>query len=247
MRLRNFIIYSVVVLSSAQFTVQAKSKYMERPDFNTRYEDVFMPELAGGSIVIDDSKDLPNAPIITKTTFVKLPEVIGIDDRVKRLMEGITEIIPPKYDHYGYEIRRYMQNAGDIRIYSNDEFLREQIVNVRRAGVIADFWKRELENEIAYLQEQLDAKPEENLSTKATLKRNEAEIRRFVIVLNSWIMLNEKILLLIFKDQDFYSVIYPEVIVSSGREKIALYNLMNAKQTRLKDLKRYAPFEIMFY
>lgn len=247
MRLRNYIIYSLVFFSLVPANVQAQRGQMERPNFDTRYEDVFMPKLGSNSIFIGANEKVPFAPIITKTTFVRLPDVVGIPARVKRVVEGVTEIIPPKYDHYGYEIRRYMQNVGDIRIYEDEDFLREQIVNVRRAGVIADFWKRQLEADLDELNALLDEQPEKYFSTKAMLKRHESEIQRFVVVLNSWITLNEKMLLLVFKEPDFYSVIYPEIIVSSGQEKVALYNLMNAKQTRLKDLKRYAPFAIMAY
>lgn len=247
MRLKYFIIYSLILIVAFPFSTLAKRNQMERPTFNTSYEDVFMPKLGSNSIFVDEDEIPPNAPILAKARFVKLPEVQDIQNRVKRVVEGVTEVIPPKYDHYGYEIRRYMQSVGDARIYEDEEFLKEQIVNVRRAKVIADFWKQHLENELQSLKAELDQEPEKYLSTKTMLKRHEAEIQRFVVVLNGWITLNEKILLLIFKEPDYYSVIYPEVIISSAQDKVAMYNLMNAKQTRLKDLRLYQPFEMMAY
>lgn len=217
------------------------------PDFSSAYEEIFDPVLKSNAVVVDKDDVPPKAPVIPKIIFRKPPLAKDPYSQVKSLTEGVTTVIPPQYDHYGYEIRRYMQNVGDTKIYEDEEFLKEQILNVRKAMVIAEFWERNLSEELESLKGKVEEVSALDMSIRSFFKRQETDIQRFKIVLHGWLSFNEKMLLHVHKDPDYYSVIYPEIIVSNTVEKIAFYNLYAAKQARLRDLKKFRPFEIMVY
>ena len=87
-------------------------------------------------------------PFFKKVTMMKLDPPLSVRERVDRLLYGINTDVPPEYDHYGYEIRRYMTDVGNIKIFDGPEFLVKQIKNVRKARVIAEYWKKHINNEV---------------------------------------------------------------------------------------------------
>ena len=67
----------------------------------------------------------PVEPNIEKVTFLKIDPPRSIKDRVNRLLHGLYTDIPPEFDHYGYEIRRYMAHIAGPNVLSNPERLQE--------------------------------------------------------------------------------------------------------------------------
>lgn len=210
------------------------------------YAPVFMPELFSTSVVIGASEVQPLEPNIGEVDFQALPDLTNITERIDRLIHGITKDIAPEYDYYGYEIRRYMAHVGNVDIFESDENLVEKIKNVRKASVIAEYWKDHLESEIKEIEGILEKDKSTPFSDRTAFKQNKLTVRTFLIVLHGWLDTNERFLMHIYENPFVYQVFYPEVIIS-GKSRIEFYNAFLLKQAKLKDLKNYTIFAMMVY
>ena len=239
-----FLLFTVLAL------LVAKDSYAEMViiDADTSYEAVFMPELFSTSVVIDGDDEPPVEPNITKVEFLKPPEVSDVRNRVDALLHGVTKDIPPEFDHYGYEIRRYMARSSNMKVFEDEEYIKQQIKNVRKARVIADFWRKSLEEEISALEEIIENDDGSvAFAVRTAFKQNKITITTFLISLQSWIDANEQLLLFIFNNPDLFEIYYPEIIIQSTADNLSFYNLLLVRQIKLKEIKAYRTFEMMVY
>lgn len=211
------------------------------------YEPVFEPRLTNTSVIIDEDDREPMEPNIAPTRFLKYPPVSSLGERVGRLVYGISTDIRPEHDHYGYEIRRYMSEVGNMKIFSDPDFLGEQIKNVRKARVIAEYWKKSINKEILDIQEVMDADSAIDLRVRTNFKQNKVAAQTFLISLKAWIDANERLLMTVLKNPGIYEVEYPEILIVVPTTRITFYNLYATKQAKLKDMHQYQPFGLMVY
>lgn len=211
------------------------------------YEEVFMPVMSSNSIIIDDDDLPPNEPNLSKTKFFKYPPVSSLGERVERLIYGIKVDVKPELDHYGYEIRRYMTHVGNIHIYDDNEFLNKQIVNVKKARVIVDFWKEHLEKEINEIESIIDNDSLVELRVRTVFKQNRFAVQTFLNILSSWIDSNERLLQAVKKEPSIFEVKYPELEIVIPTSRVNFFNLYSKRQAKLKDLRKYNPFAMMVY
>lgn len=216
---------------------------------DTGPEAVIMPVLESNYVIIDNNDQPPLEPNIGQIDFRKIPEVVEIPDRIASLIHGITIDIPPEYDHYGYEIRRYMSRAGNLRVFEDREYLVEQIKNVRKAKVIAKFWSDLLKKEIDEIEQVIDQDTDRKISfaSKTAFKQNKRTTETFLISLDNWLVTNEDYLLFILDNPDRYVVNYPSILIGEESVRVPFYNKTLLRQTRLKEIKEYLPFSIMAY
>ena len=230
--------------------VSGKSTYAANAGFSTTesgYEPVVEPRLTNTSVVLDNDEYPPIEPNIAPTRFLKYPPVVSLGERVDRLVYGINTDIRPEHDHYGYEIRRYMSSVGNVKIFDEPEFLVEQIKNVRKAGVIAEYWKKSINNEIIEIQEIMDADSSIDLRVRTAFKQHKIAAQTFLISLKSWIDANERVLLEVHKNPGIYEIEYPEILIVVPTTRVNFYNLYATKQAKLKDIQQYQPFALMVY
>ncbi len=242
------LLYVLIIL--VHFNVSAalaQNRGSDRFNSDTGYEDAVLPRSLSTSVIIDDDDQQPNEPNITEIKFLKFPPLNSLGERVDRLILGIEKDIPPEYDHYGYEIRRYMARVGNIKIFSDKDFLEQQIKNVKKARIIGDYWKRKIDKEMMEIEEILAKDQDVHLRIRTSYRQNKATIRTFLIVLKSWIDANERLLKLIQEDPSIYEVIYPEIIIFNSKSRLAYYNSMLIKQQKLIELQDFRPFEMMMY
>ncbi len=212
------------------------------------YDHVVMPELFSTSVLIDDDENPPIEPNIVEVKFLKLPGINGDTERVDRLIQGIKKDMPPEYDHYGHEIRRYMAGVGNIKIFKDEEYLIQQIKNVRKAEVIADFWGKHLNNEISELEKIINDNKNTTFSVRTAFKQNKVTAKTFLISLKGWIDKNKIFLMgVLNNDPEIYEILYPEIIIKSSQDRLDLYNNLTARQIKLKEIKAYQPFAMMVY
>ncbi len=214
---------------------------------DTRYEPVIMPVLKQNSVFIDDDAVLPSEPNIPVVKFMRIPEPRGYVEEVNALMFGITTDIQPEHDHYGHEIRRYMMQVGGLGVYEDRSFLIEQIKNVRKARVIANYWKKDLEAKISEIEKSHEGNNEVPLSVRTAFKQNSLAVKTFLIVLQSWIDANERVLMFVYNNPAILDIDYPEIIIYATQERLDFYNIYSNRQTKLKDMRGYHPFEMMVY
>ena len=211
------------------------------------YEPVYMPRLTSTSVEIDGDNELPAEPNLAKTRFLKYPPVTSLAERVERLVYGIETDIKPELDHYGYEIRRYMTSVGNVRLFEEPDYLIEQIRNLKKARIIADYWGMSITEEIADIEKILDEDNDIDLGTRTAFKHNKVAAQTFLISLKSWIDTNERLLIHINSKPDIYEVLYPEILILVPTARVEFYNIYATKQAKLKDIQRYQPFALMVY
>lgn len=208
---------------------------------------IFEPELKDKSVIVGREDEKLEVPNILKAKFLNLPEVTNTEQRIEKLLQGITTDIPPEYDHYGYEIRRYMARVGDVSVYEDKDRLIEELTNVRKAQVIVDYWQKTLDKEIEFLDAQVESV---SISQPAIVmyKQNRSTVRSFLLVLKGWVDSNERILSFLLTKQGEYESYYPEIVfrVQSG-DVVDFYNSVLLKQTKLKMIRKYPPFSLMVY
>lgn len=245
---RNFIIY-VIVLTFAFLPSPSALAQGEVYESETGYDPVVMPDQLGISIVIDNNEDAPVEPALAEIKFLKMPALNNIKERTDRLIWGVRKDIKPEYDHYGYEIRRYMAGTSNTKIFTNEEYLIEQIRSVRKARIIANYWADKVEDEVRLIEKEMKSRQgsEVEFTVKTAFKQNKLTVRKFIISLKSWIDANEKYLMIIFDNPDVYSVRYPEIMVSVSEVRLNLYNALVIKQTKLKEIRNYKTFEMMVH
>ncbi|PCJ98579.1 MAG: hypothetical protein COA45_07630 [Zetaproteobacteria bacterium] len=216
-------------------------------DLETGSVDVIMPELRSTSVVIDDNDERPVEPNIGEIFYKKRLPLTSMKERVDRLIHGIKKGVPPEFDHYGYEIRRYMSRIGSMEIFENEEYLKDQIRNVRKSAIIYDYWKKGLEQEVLDIEALLDEDDTISPGVRTAFKQNRITVRTFLISLKSWIDSNERLLLHVFNHPGIYEIYYPEIIIASPQANLEFYNNTVIKQTKLKEIRVYRPFNMMVY
>lgn len=234
----------MIVPQQSAFAVKKRDTTLNA---DASYEAVFMPVLTSTSVVIDRDTKRPQEPNLGKAKFLKYPHVASLDERVDRLVYGIETDIKPELDHYGYEIRRYMSSVGNMEVFHNKDRIVSEIKNTKKARVIADYWKKHIDQELVEIQALIDEDTSIDLRVRTAFKQNKIAAQTFLISLKSWIDANERILMHIYKQPDIFEVIYPEILVVVPTSRVEFYNLYATKQAKLKDIQRYHPFALMVY
>ncbi len=215
------------------------------------YDPVVMPKRVGSIIVIDNDEEQPKEPTLAEVKFLKLPPQNSIKEKVDRLIWGIRKGIRPEYDHYGHEIRRYMAGTTNIKIFEDEEYLIEQIKNVRKAKIIASYWADQVEEKISTIEGEMEVIVGEGknveFASKTAFKQNKLTSRKFIISLRAWIDANERLLMLIYENPNQYGVHYPEINIVTSEVRSDAYNLILVKQTKLKEIRNYKTFEMMVH
>ncbi len=214
--------------------------------FASEFNNIPMPELEPGSVIIDDDEVAPNEPNLVEITYLKIMPPRSLRERVDRLIHGIAMDIPPEYDHYGYEIRRFMAKVGNPLIFTDEEFLIEQIKNVRKARVVLRFWQKHIQDEIEAIEAEIE-KIDAGSGIRTALKQNRQATRSFFVDAQSWVDSNERLLMVIFDIFGYVQFEYPEVIFIRPHQRIDFYNAYQARQFKLKEIRKHQSFSYMVY
>lgn len=210
------------------------------------YDPIVMPELTRSGVVLDDDEEAPIEPNIIETKFLQAAPPRNILERIERLRQGIDVDIPPQYDVYGYEIRRYMAHIGNTRIYSDEAFLIEQMKNVKKAGVILEYWQKHLDDEIDAIE--LEIKETEPSSSAWTIFReNRKSVRAFIVDARSWVDSNERFLQNVYDNFGDLKLEYPDLHFSLKGARIDFYNLLRVRQVNTREIRKYQAFSMMVY
>ncbi len=233
----------VILCVASPLSVAAKTLM---PNADSGFEPPFQPILLSTSILIDSDETRPIEPVFKNVKYKNNTPFNSIEDRINRLAHGVSEAIPPEFDHYGHEIRKYMAKVGNDSVFTDEEYLKDQIKSVKKARVILDYWSDYLQKEQREIEKTI-AIQDVTTTARTNFKQNKAQLKTFLVVLKSWIDANERFLKFIFDNPDIVVIEYPEMIVTEARYRFDLYNLYAFKQQKLKELQDFQPFEMMVY
>ncbi|MBK6896973.1 MAG: hypothetical protein IPH06_10325 [Alphaproteobacteria bacterium] len=226
--------------------VMAKKSRLYKDRDSQGYDAIFMPVLKDLAVTIDNDDIPPNEPNIIAIRFQQDKPPKGVVERIQRLTLGITTDMPPEYDVYGYEIRRYMAQVGNAKIYQDDEFLIEQIKNAKKARIIASFWQKHIEREIEDIEKFIEAN-DSSSSIRTAIRQARLDTRSFMIDLQGWLDSNERLLGHVLDIQGYIQFEYPEVIFIRPNERVEFFNFFQTRQHKLGEIRKYQPFAMMAY
>jgi hypothetical protein len=212
-----------------------------------------VPEFQPGRQVVDpDHPGLmmnylpPVEPDIPPVKFLKQEETPSLRERVDRLLYGIKVDIPPEYDHYGYEIRRYMAHVASPKALGNEELLKQELANIKKAKIIHQYWRKEWMKEIDAIKKEIEAtNPETDIRT--SFKYNSGLAMAFMTECGGWIEKNEKLISFLIDKQGAYTFKEPNFRFHNENEKqIFAQHYLAAKEAR-EYINEYVPFATMVF
>jgi hypothetical protein len=188
----------------------------------------------------------PVEPQFKQIKFLTAEPHKTLTERIDRLTYGISTDIPPEYDHYGYEIRRYMKNILTPSMLNDPIFLIEQIKNIQKAKIILDYWQKHVTNEMEIIQSELDQAKSKN-SARPAFKHNQRIANQFMQDQFRWINANLEFLEYLQSINGQYKVSYPFYDVPDYKKREKISSLYQAREDALAAVLVYTPFRLMIY
>ena len=196
----------------------------------------------------DYSFENDDPPSIPQIQFYKLEVTNTINSRIEALTHGITALLPPEYDLYGYEIRRYMADVGSSKVFSSRKHLKEAVLNVKRAQYVMEQWQKVLYEEMSALDALIDDPANKvDGSTRTNFRFAKAKVNAFIIEMSSWLDNNQHMLELIYQNPRSYRYYYPTFDFEDEYLMEEFLSLFRAKQKSLQNVHKYGPFREMIY
>lgn len=206
----------------------AHLSYIERQEYELAYEG-------------------PQEPYIPVVKFKGYAKPQHLQGQIASLVHGVTIGLPAEYDHYGYELRRLMASVGNYNIYKSRDEVQEQLVNIQKARVVFKYWREDLLKRIADLQQQIDD-GQGGAKEIATLNRNAALIKAFMIEIQSWLNANESFLNYLINNQREYKPHEGNKLLFALHEKRKRFTqLYEVRERARHEIYKYDPFRIMVY
>lgn len=190
--------------------------------------------------------DLPVEPAFKQVRFLQQEPAKTLSERIDRLIYGIKIDIPPEYDHYGYEIRRYMKGILNPNDLNDSLVIPEMLQNARTARVIMDYWKKYLAEEGKVIEAELE-KSTNNNGLVTTFKYNQGVVNSFIPEMYIWIDNNIEFLEFIQESGGEYYVSYPFYDVPNGNYREKMVKLYQKREEGLKEVIKFSPFSMMVY
>ena len=186
------------------------------------------------------------APGLPKVTFLQLDPPRTLDERIDRLVQGIAVDIPPEYDQYGYELRRYMATILHPQIFTNQKRLQEEAQNVKNAGIVLRYWKKALRAEIEAIEAEID-KGNVPSSTRSSFNYKKGIVTAFLVESQVWVDNNQKLLDFLLANPRGYSYEAPWLTFHNSEDKKTFIALFRAREEAHAHMVEYVPFAMMVY
>lgn len=194
----------------------------------------------------DTRYEPPVEPNIPPVKFLKPDPPASLRERVEQLLYGIKVDIPPEYDHFGYEMRRYMAHVAGPDVLGNETRLQEELKNIRKAKIILKFWREELFKQMSALEKDIAAqKPSADVLTG--FKYNSGIARAFLAECQAWLDKNEAMLQYLADRQGLYEFKYPEFTFQKVEDRMGFATRFKAAREARDIINDYVPFAIMVY
>ena len=200
--------------------------------------------------VIAEAYGAPRAPKIDPVKFMKIIEPVNMQEMVDSLLHGVYTDIPSEYDHYGYEIRRYMANIAGEEVLKDAARIEQEIRNIQTAKIVFDYWRRDLATTIRDMDKTMDANPGNFTGqVRNSFKYNRGVVDAFLTECKSWLDNNEAMLKFLHAQalKEGYTYEEPVIIFQTPADAREFNSLMKAQQESLIHINEYGPFAIMVY
>ena len=188
----------------------------------------------------------PQGPNLPQITFYQFNKPQHLQGRINAMLHGVTILLPPEYDHYGYEIRRYMNNIANHGIYDDPATWQAQKKNIVRARIVFKYWRDDLEAHIRTLRRDV----QDNKGTSkmySTLEFNSSVLRAFMVEIQGWLTANEQFLDYIDRKRDVLNYQDGRLLISEKQALEDFLALYAAREEARRLVQKYDPFyQIIF-
>lgn len=188
----------------------------------------------------------PSEPVFEKVEYQKLEPPLHLQERIERLIHGIKVDIPPEYDHYGYEIRRYMARVAGPKVLASQKNIEGQLQNIKNAEIILKYWRDTHAKEIAAIEAEIEASNSSSYSTSFKYHRGVANA--FFVEAGSWMNNNRAVLEYLQElGPQGYTFRDGKIKFGSRKELTKFLALFKAQREALEIIQGYTPFRMMVY
>ncbi len=188
----------------------------------------------------------PNEPNIPQIKFHQIPPSGSLQERIDRLVEGMTVDIPPEYDHFGYELRRYMATVGNAEIYANAERRALEIKNVKTARIIFDYWIADVRKKMSQISKDIEAQNAPS-DVRTSFKYNTGVVNAFQMECQIWLDKNKDLLQFLEENKDQYVYKPPHLNFKEMEALNAFASLYDVRAKARAEINKYPTFSMMVY
>ncbi len=188
----------------------------------------------------------PSDPSYEKVKYLKAEPPGSLQEQINRLIHGIKVDMPPEYDQYGYEMRRYMAHAGNPEIYQEQTRVKDELNNVLTAKIIFSYWVADLDKQMKEIEAGIE---KENASgnARSSYNYNRGVVDAFKIECQSWLDNNESILRFLSENPDIYMYEDSYLKFRDPDAYEAFAAMFEARQKSRETINKYPPFSMMVY
>lgn len=189
----------------------------------------------------------PLEPVFDKVRFIKQEPPSTLRERIERLIHGIYVDIPPEYDLYGYEIRRYMAHIGGQAVLNSSQNIQGQLKNIKTAEIILRYWHKEIDKEASAIEAEIE-ETKASPSIRSSFKYHRGVAQAFFVEASSWLGNNRK--LLEYLDGigvDAYEFKDPDMTFKNFMQLQQYAIHLKARNDALEQIQGYTPFLRMVY
>ena len=188
----------------------------------------------------------PPEPNIPQVKFMQIEPAVGLTEKIDRLVEGVTVDIAPEYDHFGYEIRRYMASVGNEEVYKDPERRAREVKNIETAQIIFDYWMKDFRKKRDEIAAEIEAQnASSNLRT--SFKYNAGVVNAFQLEMQAWLDHNKAYLKFLEDNKDHYQYSNKFVVFRDPNAVYAFEALFNNRDNARKQMNKRAAFANMVY
>lgn len=181
-------------------------------------------------------------PDIPQVQYLKIAEARSVQERLDSLLHGITVDVPPEYDHFGYEIRRYMAHVGNKEVYSSEARLDQELQNAGKARIVFDYWVSDLNKKMRAMNDAFDKDPNAAATYRTTLNYNRGVVTAFQTELGAWLDNNENLLKFLYENRQMYTFEGGHIKFSESLARDAFAALFAAREKSREIIQEYSPF-----
>lgn len=189
----------------------------------------------------------PIEPSIPKITYKQITPPASLQQQIDNIIMGVTVLLPPEFDHYGYEMRRYMANVGNPEIYADPERLKQEKQNIDNAEIVFTYWMSDLQKQMQAIEQALDEQESSSGSLRSSYNYNRGIVAAFRIEAESWLENNTALLDFLIENPDIYT--YEKLKIKFNRPEAleAFATLYDVRARARKQINKYQPFTSMVY
>ena len=186
-------------------------------------------------------------PSFPEIKFFKYPAPATLSARIDTILHGVTVSLPPEYDLYGYELRRYMSRIAGPEAMASTERLAAEIANAKRAKIILEYWGKEITGLIDELGAEIEADDNIDSATRTSYRFKSGKAKAFLVEANSWVDNNQAFLEALYAMRGSYEYIDPSINFRDEEDLKEFTRLFRAREKALSFIHAYPPFRMMAY